>query len=126
MSNLGNHLSGSGYRDEALAAAEEAVGIYRRLAEANPTAHLPHLATSLWAHASASVNVKANLPQALETVSEAIDIYQPLVKQLPQMFGSQLVLAYRTLADVLEALGRKDEADVLRQQLKEISGGTRE
>jgi hypothetical protein len=44
-------LSELGRRKEALAPAEEATGIYRRLAEANPGAYLPDLAMSLWAYA---------------------------------------------------------------------------
>jgi hypothetical protein len=36
-------------RATAVAAVEEAAGIYRRLADANPAAYLPDLAMSLWA-----------------------------------------------------------------------------
>ncbi len=38
---------GLGWREEALAAIEQAAGIYRQLAEARPDAFLPNLATSL-------------------------------------------------------------------------------
>lgn len=47
LNGLGIRLSVVGWREEALAPATEAVEIYRRLAEANPAAHLPSLATSL-------------------------------------------------------------------------------
>ncbi|MFC8849729.1 tetratricopeptide repeat protein, partial [Micromonospora sp. NPDC057141] len=47
LSNLGAFLSGLGRREQALAPAEEAVLIRRRLAEANPDAYLPDLAMSL-------------------------------------------------------------------------------
>jgi tetratricopeptide (TPR) repeat protein len=47
LNNLSVHLGRLGRREEGLAAAEEAVEAYRRLAEANPAAYLPNLATSL-------------------------------------------------------------------------------
>jgi len=47
LSNLGVSLAAAGRREEALAAAQEAVGIYRELAGASPAAYLPDLATSL-------------------------------------------------------------------------------
>ncbi|WP_050777811.1 tetratricopeptide repeat protein [Micromonospora sp. ATCC 39149] len=122
LNNLGTVLSGLGRRQEALAPAEEATGIYRRLAEVNPDAYLPYLAMSLWAYAWVCVNVQANLPQALESVAEAIGLYQPLAQQLPQLFAGRLLAAYRTLADVLDGLGRADEATELRRQLAEATG----
>ncbi|MFI6226672.1 tetratricopeptide repeat protein [Micromonospora echinospora] len=124
LTNLSALLAESGRRAECLAVAEEAVTIHRRLAEVNLAAYLPKLARSLRAYALLCVKVKANLPQALETAVESVHVYQQLAAQLPQMFGSQLLSAYRVLADVLEAVGRKDEAGVLRQQLKEALGGT--
>jgi hypothetical protein len=47
LNNLGTFFSEVGRREEALAPAEEAVTIYRCLAEANPAAYLPDLAMSL-------------------------------------------------------------------------------
>ena len=47
MNNLGHRLSRPGRRDEALAPTDEAVDIYRRLAQANPAAFVPDLARSL-------------------------------------------------------------------------------
>ncbi|MFB9238338.1 tetratricopeptide repeat protein, partial [Plantactinospora siamensis] len=120
--NLGNRLSGLGRREQALTPAEEAVRIWRRLAEANPDACLPDLAMSLWAYGWVCVNVKANYVEALESVTEAISLYEPLVRQLPQVFAGQLLSAYRTLADVLDGLGRTEEAAELRQQLDEAAG----
>jgi tetratricopeptide (TPR) repeat protein len=45
--DLSNRLGDLGRREEALAAIEQATGIYRELAEARPDAFLPNLATSL-------------------------------------------------------------------------------
>ena len=47
LHNLANMLSALGRREEALKAAEEAVGHYRALAEARPDAFIPNLALSL-------------------------------------------------------------------------------
>jgi tetratricopeptide (TPR) repeat protein len=47
LNNLGTGLSGLGRREEAVAAAQEAVDIRRRLAAARPDAFLPDLAMSL-------------------------------------------------------------------------------
>ncbi len=44
LNNLANTLSDLGRREEALAAAEEAVGLYRELAAARPDAFRPDLA----------------------------------------------------------------------------------
>jgi|SRR5215470_985458 len=44
---LSNRLSDLGRREEALAAAEQATGIFRQLAEAHPDAPLPGLARTL-------------------------------------------------------------------------------
>jgi len=106
-----------GRREEALAPVEEAVEIYRGLVEVNSAAFLPDLAMSLWAFASICVRVERNLPEALQAVAEAIDLYTALVEQLPQAFGGWLWSTYHTLADVLDRLGRTDEAAELRRQL---------
>ena len=47
LNNLGHQLSELGRREDALAAAQEAVEIHRRLAAERPDAFLPDLATSL-------------------------------------------------------------------------------
>ena len=47
LNNQSGRLADLGRREEALAAIEEAVAIYRQLAEARPDAFLPDLAMSL-------------------------------------------------------------------------------
>jgi hypothetical protein len=47
LNNLASTLSELGQREEALAAAREAAGLYRDLARAWPEAFTPDLATSL-------------------------------------------------------------------------------
>jgi hypothetical protein len=43
LNNLSNHLDDVGRREEGLAAIEEAVGVYRSLADADPAEYLPDL-----------------------------------------------------------------------------------
>ncbi|MDI6104611.1 tetratricopeptide repeat protein [Actinoplanes sp. NEAU-A12] len=117
LNNLGNRFSELGRPEQALTSVEEATRIYRRLAETNPDAHLPHLATSLWAYGRVCMNGNANLAEALESVDEAIGLYQPLVRRRPHVFAERLVAAYRTRADVLDGLGRAEEATDLRRRL---------
>ncbi|MEV4481760.1 tetratricopeptide repeat protein [Micromonospora coxensis] len=121
LTNIGSSLFELGHRERALAPAEENVAIQRRLAEAHPDAYLPDLAMSLWAYATVCVDVKHNLSEALKAITEATQLYGSLAKHLPQKFAGQALSAYRTLADVLEAIGRRDEADGLRQQLNAVS-----
>jgi tetratricopeptide (TPR) repeat protein len=114
LNNLGSALARQGRRKEALAASKEAIGIYRGLAEIDPETYLPGVATSLWAYAWVCVSLRANLPGALQSVNEAISILTGLAERTPEVFTEPLFRAYRTLADILDGLGRTDEAAELR------------
>ena len=50
-------------------------------------------------------------------MKEAIAIYQGLTEEIPEAFGDSLLSARYTLADVLDGLGRQDEAAELRRQI---------
>ncbi|WP_245722822.1 tetratricopeptide repeat protein [Micromonospora matsumotoense] len=114
-----------GRREEALAFNEEATGIYRRLVQANPAAYLPDLASSSLAYGRMCVNMQTNFTEALEAVTEAVNIYERLTEQLPAVFAERLFAAYQTLANVLDGLGRVDEAAELRRQLDEATAAAR-
>jgi tetratricopeptide (TPR) repeat protein len=126
LNNLGAMLSALGRREEALAPSQEAVAIYRRLAEANPAAYLPDLARGLWGFASVRVAVGLELEAALAAVEESIELYQRLAEQLPAVFIRDWFSACGTFADVLDGLGRGDEASAVRRQLAELSSGRAE
>ncbi|MET7400418.1 tetratricopeptide repeat protein [Dactylosporangium sp. NPDC005572] len=115
LNNLGTLLSKLGRRNETIGLAKEAVTIRRRLADANPAANLPDLASSLHAYASVCVKVNLALEDAHAAALEAVSIYQRLVERLPHAFEADLRSANRILVDVLEALGRIEEAANLRQ-----------
>jgi len=117
LNNLGIRLSELGQREAALVPTEEATGIRRRLAEANPAAYLPNLARGLWGFAWVRAAGGLELPEGLAAVEEAITLYQRLVEEIPEAFGRDLLSARTTLADVLDGLGREDEAADLRRQI---------
>ncbi|MEV6707749.1 tetratricopeptide repeat protein [Micromonospora wenchangensis] len=125
VNNLGIRLSELGRREEALALNEEATGIYRRLVEANPAAYLPDLASSSLAYGRMCVNMQTNFTEALEAVTEAVNIYERLTEQLPVVFAERLFAAYQTLANVLDGLGRADEAAELHRQLDAATAAVR-
>ncbi|MEU8263211.1 tetratricopeptide repeat protein [Micromonospora sp. NPDC048999] len=109
LNNLGVQLSEVGRQEEALALVEEAVAIHRRLAEANPAANLPDLARSLLAYARVGANVDAEMPRALAAVTESIGLYEPLARQLPQVFTDQLATAQQIRAAIIEHLSSNPE-----------------
>jgi hypothetical protein len=57
------------------------------------------------------------LPEALAAAQEAIALYQGLAEDIPDAFGGHLRSARHTLADILDGLGRHDEAAKLRRQI---------
>lgn len=110
-----------GHQEHALATADEAVSIRRRLAEGNPEAYLPDLGMSLGAYAQVCVNVRANLPRALTAITEAINIYKRLAQQVPEKFSRYLYAAFRTCAGVLDGMGQTADAAELRRRLDRAS-----
>ena len=68
-----------GRRDEALAPAEEAVTVYRRLAEANPAAYLRDLATSL-NNLGVFLSEVGRRDEALAPAEEAVTVYRRLAE----------------------------------------------
>ncbi|MFE3128543.1 hypothetical protein ACFXHD_34585, partial [Streptomyces hydrogenans] len=78
-----------GRREEGLAAIQEAVTIRRTLAETNPDAHLPNLATSLKNLAIRLGNLRRR-EEGLTASKEAVTIHRFLAKERPSLFGVDL------------------------------------
>ncbi len=106
---LGYALSALGRREEALAATEEAVAIQRELAQANPQAFLPYLATSL-NNLGAMLSNLGRREEALAATQEAVDIRRKLAQANPQAFLPYLATSLNNLGRDLSALGRREEA----------------
>ena len=109
LNNLANRLSDLGRREEALAAAEEAVGHYRALAAARPDTFSPNLAVSL----NSLANMLSDLgrrEEALAAAEEAVGHYRALAAARPETFAPDLAGSLNNLANMLSALGRREQA----------------
>jgi tetratricopeptide (TPR) repeat protein len=77
LRDLGARLAGEGRRDEAVVATEQAVGVYRRLEEADPETFAPQLASAL-SNLSADLVDLERREGALTAIEEAVGIYRGL------------------------------------------------
>jgi hypothetical protein len=105
----GYALSALGRREEALAATQEAVGHYRRLAEANPAAFLPDLATSLNNLGIGCLSV-GRREEALAATQEAVAIRRRLAEANPAAFLPDLARSLNNLGDRLTEMGQGEAA----------------
>jgi tetratricopeptide (TPR) repeat protein len=85
VGTLGVRLSNLGRREEALAASQKAVDIYRRLAQTRPDTFLPDLAMSL-NNSGAMLSNLGRREEALAASQEAVDIYRRLAQTRPDAF----------------------------------------
>jgi tetratricopeptide (TPR) repeat protein len=109
LSNFGNRLSGLGRYEEALAASQEAVAIYRRLAETRPDSFLPDLASSL-NNVSWALSHLGRREEALAANQEAVAIDRRLAEIRPDAFLPDLAWSLNNLGRDLYNLGRREEA----------------
>ena len=116
LNNQSLRLSDLGRREEALAAIEEAVSIYRQLAEARPDAFLPDFAMARH-NQSLRLSDLGRREEALAAIEEAVSIYRQLAKARPDVFLlPHLVPSLGNLADALAMLNREEEASVIRNE----------
>jgi tetratricopeptide (TPR) repeat protein len=112
MNNLANRLSDLGRREEALKAAEEAVGLRRALAEARPDAFSAELARSLGVlgllHAETE---KPDLARA--TLAEAIQLVTPTFLEVPAAVAEMMVWLLRIYRAQCAAVGREADMELL-------------
>jgi tetratricopeptide (TPR) repeat protein len=111
LNNLSHRLSESGDRAGALRAIEEAVEIYRRLAQAQPAAFEPDLADSL-NNLSVQLGESGDRAGALRAIEEVVAIYRRLAQALPAAFEPALATSLNTLSNTLSDSG--DRAGALR------------
>jgi tetratricopeptide (TPR) repeat protein len=109
LNKLSARLADLGWREDALAAADEAVSIYRQLAAARPDAFIPDLATAL-------NNLSLHLAdlgwreQALAANQEALDIHLQLEAYRRDPFDPGLATALNNLSSRLADLGHPEDA----------------
>jgi tetratricopeptide (TPR) repeat protein len=97
LNNLAGRLSDLGLIEEALAAAEEAAGLFRVLTKARPDALTPDLAMSLRTLASRLSDLGRPV-DALAAAEEAADLYRVLAKARPDAFTPDLAASLNILA----------------------------
>ncbi|HEY9568205.1 MAG TPA: tetratricopeptide repeat protein, partial [Thalassobaculum sp.] len=109
-SRLSARLHDLGRHDEALAAIEEAVALYRALADAQPEAAGPDLARSLGARGSALRAVGLHA-EAVEASGEGLKLLTPHLQRQPQTFAPLCAtLLQGHLQSLLAFGGEPDEA----------------
>jgi tetratricopeptide (TPR) repeat protein len=116
---LSLRLFAVGRREEALAASQEAVELYRRLAQTRPDAFLPDLASSvgsLGPHFSAL----GRREEALAASQEAVELYRRLAQARPDAFLPDLGMSLSNLGNCFSALGRREEALGASQEAVEL------
>ena len=89
LNNLSVRLADLGRREDALAAIQEAVGIYRELAAARPDAFRPDLATSL-NNLSVRLADLGRREEALAAIQEAVTIRRELAARWPDAYRHEL------------------------------------
>ncbi|MFQ5342117.1 MAG: CHAT domain-containing protein [Anaerolineae bacterium] len=106
---LGYALSALGRRGEALAATQEAVELYRQLAQHNPDAFLPDLAMSL-NNLGIRLSNLGRRGEALAATQEAVEIRRQLAQHNPDAFLPDLATSLNNLGDRLSELDRPKDA----------------
>jgi tetratricopeptide (TPR) repeat protein len=106
ISDLGVRLSDLGQREAALAAAREAVELYRAPAAQHADAFRPDLATSL-NNLAAMLSDLGEREKALAAAREAVDLYRALAAQHPDAFRPDLAWSLWVLAHCLDAVGQQ-------------------
>ncbi len=108
----------------ALASIQEAVAIYRRLAQARPELFVPKLAASL-NNLCADQHTLGQRQVALTTIQEAVTLYRQLARAVPE-FLPDLARSLSNLGSMHDALGQREaslasslEAVALYRQLAE-------
>ncbi len=116
---LSIRLSQEGSPQEALAACQEAVALYRQLATDNPTPHLPNLAAAL-ANLALQLSDLDRTQEAITAAEEALTIYRRLTPDAPPTYLPHLAAALIELTDYLSDLERPQQALAAAQEVVTI------
>ncbi|MBU6408706.1 MAG: tetratricopeptide repeat protein, partial [Alphaproteobacteria bacterium] len=109
----------AGDRQGALAAAQEAVALYRALAKENPQAFTPNLAGSV-SNLATFLSEAGDRQGALAAAQEAVALYRALAKENPQAFTPDLARTLSSYGDVLMASGQSKESIAAYQECAEL------
>src|SRR5262252_5370326 len=121
VTTLGVELSNLGRREEALVALQEAVDIYRRLAQSCSDAFLPDLARSLGVLGQALVQAERHA-DAANALHEGMETIAPFVKRHAQAFGDLALTLGRIYIAACEEAGAAPDAALLERVTKALGG----
>ena len=107
-----------GQHNRATPLVENAVRIFRQLAEANPI-YLHGLASAL-NNLGKTLRVLGRREAALERTREAVSIFGSLAQKEPQTYLPDLALSFHNLGVLLGNLGRREEALTKAEEASEI------
>ena len=107
--NLGVQVGNTGHLAEAVVLTTEAVGVYRRLAAADPDASEPRLGWAL-NNLGAELAEIGRHDDALDAATEAVAVYRRLAAVNPDAHEPGLALALDNLAGKLWAVRRSADA----------------
>ncbi|MDX3866433.1 tetratricopeptide repeat protein [Streptomyces europaeiscabiei] len=116
LSSLAAAYSGAEHDDEAADVSHQAVKIRRQLVETAPVVNAPELARTLCLAAWVRRNGQLDLPWALLAAEEGARIYRDLAAGAPTVFNPQFKMALELQADLLDRLGRTQQAEVVRRE----------
>ena len=109
LENFGNAQASLGMADAALVSTQEAADLYEKLAEQQPEAFLPKLATS-FSNLAVTHYAAGKLPEALAFARKAIAVERKFAAKRPEAFNSTLAGSLNTLACIELKLGHTQEA----------------
>jgi tetratricopeptide (TPR) repeat protein len=109
-----------GRREEALAQAQEAVQLYRQLAQARPDAFLPNLARSLTVHGECLAALERH-SDAIHATTEAIRLLTPPFAQVPAAFAPLMRIIVRLYLDTSKAAQQPPDMELLAPVLEVLA-----
>ncbi|WP_328437718.1 tetratricopeptide repeat protein [Streptomyces sp. NBC_00444] len=116
LSSLAAADSGAEKHDDAADVSRQAVEIRRQLAASDPAVNAPELARTLCLAAWVRRNGQFDLPWALLAAEEGVAIYRDLAAGAPTVFKPSFKMALELQADLLDRLGRTQQAEALRRE----------
>lgn len=114
-----------GHHDQALPYAEEAVTLYRRLAEIDPDSYRHALARAL-SKRGVILSALDRHDDALSDSEKAVVLYQELVEIDPRQYSPLLARALRKLAVDYSELGQRADAERCCQDADDLEDGNPE
>lgn len=117
LASLAAVLAELGRYEQAMAIANYVVLLRRASTQPGAPAVDPELAQALRQFAEVRAMAGLELDAALPAATEAVTIYEQLIRASPQSYVGGLYAAYQVLAAVFDGLGRYDDAARVRAGL---------